>query len=723
MIEIFEWIDRFTWIYPTFAGAALVVFLIHVLRHIWRLDITTSGRSRRVDGGIIFSGLLLLLAGRWPYLFYSGSLNPDEAQLIAGGLALGESLAFWRVWDGTTAGPLNAMVLLPTHWLGLPLDYFNARLVGIILIFGSWWASVALVQRLTSPVIALVALAPALVLLAFTTEGDLVHYSSEHLPVFLLSLGALLLVQGSQSQFQAYWWRLSGICWGLVPWAKIQGGFIAGVLCVFAAGWIACIVSQSWLWRIRQISTLAGIVFLPTLIIGAIVLIDGSSSDLWQSYVVSNLAYAGGGEGWWAGVVGICKLAMETKDVPIFVFLAVMIWAIASGGWLIRRPRHTPLFWLGLFAVFAASLAVIVPGRGFLHYFLFLIFPVSWLLAVGLRVFAEFKPPRLWLSVFLVVAVGTQISGRLLNPLPNPVGELAQHWRFPRSELGEIISYLAEPDDQLATWGWRSELYVESGLPPATLESHTERQIDSWSQPDSYYRRRYLSEMKADPPEFFVDAVGWDAFKYFDRKASGHETFTALADFVAQHYRLVGDFIDARLYIRSDRCVEIEALRNGFDRARARALADEIRSKPPYFVDVLSDRPQHMIDGTPVSMMETPASSEIALRGQERLVDFQYGYDPKAYERSDQGNGAIFVVRLRRSDGRIQTLWYRHINPAMNPMHRGFQSMRLPLPNVKAGDHLVLETEMGPHGDGAWDWAYFARFSFRGGPTREFENW
>src|SRR4051812_48242905 len=77
--------------------------------------------SRRNE--IVFGVLLLatLTAWRWPFWLNASPYNPDESQFVAGAITLTKDPVFWRSVDGTTSGPLNFYVLLPLHWLGLPL--------------------------------------------------------------------------------------------------------------------------------------------------------------------------------------------------------------------------------------------------------------------------------------------------------------------------------------------------------------------------------------------------------------------------------------------------------------------------------------------------------------------------------------------------------------------------------------------------------------------------
>jgi hypothetical protein len=104
----------------------------------------------------------------------------------------------------------------------------------------------------------------------------------------------------------------------------------------------------------------------------------------------------------------------------------------------------------------------------------------------------------------------------------------------------------------LAVWGWRPEIFVETGLPQGTRDSLTERQMSENPMRD-YFRGEFLADVRANQPAFLVDAVGPGGFIYQDRAATGIATFPALAAVVEHSYHRVGELDGFVLYVRSDR--------------------------------------------------------------------------------------------------------------------------------------------------------------------------
>ena len=164
--SLFQWLD----LHP---GSYWVLATMATLMLVARLGLTLGREAREPpapprgpdwrDAVVLF---LFILAWRWPFLLVAYEYNPDESQLIAGAMTLVRDPVFWRAVDGHTAGPLDFYALLPLHALGVPLDYFNIRLTGLLLT----WLTLFLAQRLfrtfAPPLAAQLAILPAAIFFA-----------------------------------------------------------------------------------------------------------------------------------------------------------------------------------------------------------------------------------------------------------------------------------------------------------------------------------------------------------------------------------------------------------------------------------------------------------------------------------------------------------------------------------------------------------------------------
>jgi len=164
-----------------------------------------------------------------------------------------------------------------------------------------------------------------------------------------------------------------------------------------------------------------------------------------------------------------------------FQFLYYAVGAVALAGELIRTPRwRLPLLFALLF---------LLPTACLLHY-------------------------------------GNRYRGTLADSLA-----ASQHPSAVVARLRET----ARTGDRLAVWGWAPEVAFDSGLPLGTREPETH--VATLPGPrQASYRARFLRDLEANRPRFFLDSTGPANFFYPDRARYGLGSDPALAAFVAARY-------------------------------------------------------------------------------------------------------------------------------------------------------------------------------------------
>lgn len=557
---VFGWFDAHPGSYWIIASAAAVLLAGWIAYGFTRRGSLLTARRHAIVTGLILLGVLF--AWRWPALLGTQELNPDESQLIAGAITLEYDPVFFRSVDGTTSGPLNFYALLPTHWLGIPQDFFNARLTGLLLVWGSLWAGYALLRREFGPAVAVLGLLPGLTLFATATDSDFIHYTSEHVSLLLIMLSGWLLwtahkEAGGRDRHPLGRWLAAGVFMGMLPWAKLQAAPIAAALAAWGT-WLALSrTALPWRQRWLDVLRLALAALSPSVGFLAMIVIFGQWTHFWRCYIENNLIYASTNIEFWAGVAKLYHLSTHTGNFIAFLAGPAFTVGVAVVACLFYGRKPGPLFWSGLILSVAAFAAVVAPRQGFHHYVLFLVPTLTWWAAAAMGVVHQsLDAPRKRLMLglaFALIAAGMPIAVRSRLPVSPMFGQFLESWRNPYSEPAKVIRQLRQPGDFLAVWGWDCQIYVETGLPHATREAHSTRQLWDSSQRDSYYRPRYLQDITARAPTFFVDAVGPKAFFFHDRFHSAHETFAELRDYVAANYVMLEDFKRLRIYIRKDR--------------------------------------------------------------------------------------------------------------------------------------------------------------------------
>lgn len=674
--------------------------------------------ERKPDWGFALVLLVCLLAWRWPPLLHHQALNPDEPLLIAGAITLTHDPVFWRSVDGATAGPLDFYALLPAHILGLPLGYLSARLTGLLLVWGALLACYRMLRDEYGRGAARLGLLPGVMFFATVREGDFLHYSTEHVPLFLFSLGACLLWHAHRAAPAAparSWllWFAAGVSMGLLPWAKLQAAPLAATLALWGAWLTLSDRTVGWKPRMRTFATLTFAALLPGLLILALVALGGQWEHFHRSYIEGNLAYVNIGslEG---AFKELSRHAAVTWTFPALLVTPLWIVPVAAVGALTRQRRWGPLFVTGALFTAVAAFCVFAPRRGFTHYLLFLVIPLTWWSAAALgeawRDHGRGRGARILPVLYALIAGGIPLLARWQETSPPPWVGLADQWQTPRDESGYILQKLRRPGDTLAVWGWDSHLYVESGLPQATRAAASAQEIIPSPQRDTYYRPRYLADLQDRSPAFFADAVGPGAFYFTNRVTQGHESFPPLRDYIQTHYVQLADFSPVRLYIRSD--LPAQRLPGPADRLRLFQQARlSLRESTPAGKVSPSTAGQEALAGRTVQMLLPPAELSWPLYGIERTVMIEYGFHPRAYTEGDS-DGAELIVELQSADGTVRQIFQRFLDPLRRPADRGQLTTRLVLPPYGPDSVLRIRTAPGPQGNDAWDWVYFSRLKF-----------
>jgi len=558
MLNLLPWLDAHAGIYRLVAGGATAVYAAWVVVECRRPEAVARPRCTELLAGLLLLGLLL--AWRWPALLAPDYLNPDEAQLVAGAITLEHDPCFWRSLDGTTSGPLNFAALLPTHWLGVPQDYLNARLAGLLMVWGALWACRAWLRLDYDRATVALGLLPGVVFFSTATDSEFIHYSSEHCSLLLMSAAAWLLWLSHRRGWAAGTPGMTGLLAallaGALPWAKLQSAPFAAALVAWG-GWLILTSPLPRSARLRRLATFVLMALAPTgfVLLGAAVM--GRWHDLVQATLLNNFAYVSDGISLAASVRKLAYNSHATLSFPALFCGSLLLAGGAGAGLALARRRPRPLFWVTGLAVAVAVLVVLAPRHGYRHYLIYLALPLTCWVTASLAEVRALPAGAAFRAGFYALAglvvFGGQFGARLVQPPPFLFGRFTAAWQGRDDGPGRLVRGLMRPGDTLAVWGWNCDLYVVTGLPQATHEAHTERQIQPGAQRDGYYRPRYLADLERNRPAFFVDAVGPKAFGFDNRERDGHESVPALRDYIGSHYVLAGESGACRIYVRTDR--------------------------------------------------------------------------------------------------------------------------------------------------------------------------
>ncbi len=700
MISFWSWLDHHP---EAYFGTALVPVAL-LLWHAFRAPAAPEPPSWRTRWLFPLLLLLTLAALRWPQLVTHDELNPDESQFIAGALTLQHDPIFWRSVDGMTAGPLTSFALLPILWLGLPLDYFAARVMALLALGLTFTLCYRLILAHSHRRAASLGLLPAGLFFAAVTDVDFNHFSSEVVPLVLLSGAALALWRPGAPSRRALF--CGGVLAGLTPWAKLQSAPLGAVIVLIALWRVLRAESSTGRWPRSLL--LVGSTLIPAGVVLVVACSTGIGGDFYRSYVVQNFIYAEPGT--------LRALSATSRylrgDFPILGYLTVLIAALVAAVAGFRRERRSGAAGLGIWAgilLATAIVCVLAPGRDFLHYTLLLLPAIGLLHGAALGAAAT-AVGDFWRrsELGVVLALAAVFFLHVLQPLPPLWGRLANNARFPVSELSALVRTVTRHEPTLSVWGWHSRVYVEAAARQGTRSALTYWELVAHPQRE-YFRARYLSDFATRRPAVFVDAVGESTFFFSNRAIHGHESFPELARIVARDYCQVADLRYSRVYVRRDVLARHEISQRELWNA-SRTGAPSMYLDGPENQDLNRfSLPKTVVDGRFAMIMRPPAQATWTLSGTERELRLFYGYLPEAATRTE-GNGTELIVMLTAPDGAKRQLSRFLYNPAREPNSSGARQLRVLLPPGDLQGHkLQIETTPGPGNDDAWDWFYVAR--------------
>lgn len=499
--------------------------------------------------------LALLVAGRWTTFVLPRELNPDESFMLAGAHALRIDPVFWRAVDGHTSGPLSFLVLWPAGELFGWIGFLPTRLTSLGLLTITFTLLHQCLALITGRQVARLVLLGAVVCEALTNSVGLLHYSTELLPMALLTGATYAAIRRWSQPDGGGWNFLGGLLLGAVPLTKLQAAPLAAVA---GLGWLAAELVAARGRGYRAPLLLVGGALLPGALVGGQIAFTGEWANVLIPYLQYNLGYSGHAGQPMGNVLSSSWRFFVNEDSLLHLWLAgSAVWIV-----LMLRRQQSPLRPVRLLVLFSAAACglslwiILLPHRAFVHYWQFIVVPVT-LLTGALTGNMLSAPPnpanrrRRWLVA--VCAIGL-IEVLLYQRSQRPsrlMTTLAYREIAPASAFSAMVARHSRPGESLAIWGWSSYVYVEAGLRQAVRDANCERVIEDTPY-RQFYRDRYLADIQRARPEWFLDSIGPASVLYGDRQYAHERNFPELAEFIRANYVQVAEVEEARLYRRQD---------------------------------------------------------------------------------------------------------------------------------------------------------------------------
>lgn len=520
------------------------------------LAVAPSGRvmgEAKLEAIFILSVCAALFACRWPIFLWPDPINVDEGYLIANAMKARVDLLPWHGFDAGTSGPLNCDVLALAALFGAEIGFFSARVIGVCLMAGAICSLYYAVKWIHGDGVARLSIVPPVLLLALTKSAEFVHYSSEHLSIFLTSVALAAAAylgrsSGSKASRQIACATV-GLCLGCTFLAKLQALPIGLVVLAFLAAGIFLAPSRSSKTRKMEV-LVAGAGLLAVPLLGSISLsVTGGFSDAVISYYEMALVYVRSRQ-----PVSLSFFFVSVREYMFFLVasFAVIVFAAVA---LFSGVKWTRTWmWASLCSILlllASLFAIYHAHRPYPHYLLFSVIPVSFCVADALGVLHRVELeknrallPRSLFAVlfFLPIGFASATSG----------SNFSRQAMVPTRDEVLAIARYAKPGDRMVVWAWQPDYYVKTRTIMATRDAGIEPLMEPTPYRE-YFRERFLSDLRAHPPLVLVDAVAPQAFRYNDRATQGIESFPDLLAFVRQCYEQREEVAGVRIFVAKNR--------------------------------------------------------------------------------------------------------------------------------------------------------------------------
>ncbi len=472
------------------------------------------------------------------------------------------------------------------------------------------------VRLLTSDAIARIAILPLACALAVFENPNMVHYSSEQVPLLLIALALYLAVRvlhnPAAHRIPLF---LLGILTSAAFFAKMQSVPIVGSIGAVAIAWT---YASSKTHSTRPVLLFVVGLAAPQLLNAIVCLASGVWTNFWFAYLVSNQRYIEQGSNIVTELPRLVNHFVDTPEVGYFVFMFLGICAsfliqrsqgyrnafarstvvsaivigvlaatllhsdasglstyfvvIATYGLLLsfallyqKGPFGTdPVRWFGLLSTIATGTAIFSvyrPHRSFPHYLLLLFLPVS--AAMAWMLIRQTQSSEAWQGVTSIHRRANRFA------FPFLFAALAMtHATFLwgsrnthafrttvvsiKPAEGDFIRSLTSPGGRIFVWGWTPEPYLGSGRVSATRDLNLLYHFLAPEEISSYYRKRTIDDLSRDPPELIVYSIG-PASWFLDNDAlHGFDQVPEMAAFVNRSYRHIADGYGERFFLRAD---------------------------------------------------------------------------------------------------------------------------------------------------------------------------
>jgi len=302
-----------------------------------------------------FSVTICLVLCRFPTLLQK-EFNPDESGFIAAANKLFIDPNFFHSVDCQTNGPLNIYALMLPAIVGLSPDFASSRVLAIgivvlcVIFFYRTIASIAPEE------LGRLAVLPFVAAMAVIKNTELRHYSSEYVPMLLISCALYLSVSVLKDPVKHRFAIFSlGFLSTAAFFAKMQSVPIVLSLGLVAIAYVYLTGNIQNRWRPALLFVTGA---MPLIVVNAAMCIGGGVwRDFWIAYIRANVYYAQAGDGDLGRQLhSFIEFLLSAQELRFFFFTVVAF----SAAYLVERFRRRVPISDGLLLALLAGISTVI---------------------------------------------------------------------------------------------------------------------------------------------------------------------------------------------------------------------------------------------------------------------------------------------------------------------------------------------------------------------------
>lgn len=559
--------DNIIWLFSRKAKAHLLKSVISLSTRSFGLS---GSRFNSSDIFLLTAAALALLYGRWSSIIYPISLNPDEMQAAANALRILSDGFNWDSLDGTTVGPLNSMILIWPKLIGLDITLSFVRLTAYFLLALTCIVVYLTIRIFLNRWVAALYCAPLVFFYAYTKSPEFLHYSSELLPLLILSIANLLILSNSHGseKFSTAKPFLLGVLLGAVPFSKLQAAPIAFIIGFYSLLLIIFFYKTA---RAKSLVLLIlGSLIFPSFFLVPLIF-SGHFLDFWNSYILWTAVYIKES----TSILGIHSMIAGDPTLRTVTYFLLLLWFSSSlfhrfvGARCMLPDRKFAVESLYLALVLVVIFwAISKPGNLFPHYLMFFLPFLLIFIAHSPRfVFHGLFHKACFVTLYIFLSFACLWFLAYDFNLSKFNFTRKSHYTVLKQDFPvknpNIFWWLPSTNNSLLVWGWMPQWYLLSNRTPATRESHTYGQIVP-TMLNEYFRNRFLLDFERSNPDFVIDAVNGSSFGFNDPSKYSTSIFPQFNKILSSRYyelnSLKSESKCPRLYIRNDLSAAIKSL-------------------------------------------------------------------------------------------------------------------------------------------------------------------